>query len=182
MEPSLAPSSAASAPKPGLWMCMVPLPSLRSRCFRQSLSVSELRLGIGIDGFAGSPVGRKAGAPTLGGWVMVSHRLHPIFPGEVLLTLCVWLCTHACRGGHPLLGYPLSSPPCPYLTCVPLEKRAAVSPSMGTPGLSFALLYTHGPVSGTWRNPQLDSSLALCGAACSCLLPHGLCSCLYCTY
>lgn len=32
-----------------------------------------------------------------------------------------------------------------------------MSPSMGMPGLSFALFSIHGPLSGTWWNPQLDS-------------------------
>lgn len=157
-------------------MYLVPLPSLRSWCFGQPtrcLWASSLHLGNGIDGFAGSPVGRKAGTPILGGWVMVSHRLHPVFPGEVLLTLCVWLHTHACQGGCPVLGYPLSKPPCPYLNCASLGKKAVVPPRMGIPGLSFALLCTHGPLSGTRWNPQLDLSLALCGTACSCLFSHG---------
>lgn len=46
-------------------------------------------------------------------------------------------------------------------------------PSMGRAGLSFALFCVHGPLSGTWWNPQLDSSRALCGAACTRLLSHG---------
>lgn len=91
----------------------------------------------------------------MGGWIMVSHRLYPIFPGEVLLTPCVAVYTHACRDGFPVLGYPLCNPP--YLNCVPLGKKAAASPSLGIPSLSFALFYTCGPMSGARWNPQLDS-------------------------
>lgn len=77
---------------------MGPLPSF-SRCFRQLLSLSELHPFIPeYDGCAGSPVGRKAGAPFLSGWAVDPHRLHHIFPGEVLQTLWVGLHIHACGG------------------------------------------------------------------------------------
>lgn len=46
--------------------------------------------------------GRKAGAPFLGGWVMVSHRFRHVFSREVLLTLWVGLYIRACGGGCPV--------------------------------------------------------------------------------
>lgn len=179
MEPSLAPSPAASAPKVGLWICMGPLPSF-SRCFRQLLSLSELHPFIPeYYGCSGSPVGKKAGAPFLSGEGGSGSSQAPSRPswggvansvgGVVYTRMWGWLSRPTVSSDlsltHLDLKYPLRYPPCPYLHCAPLGKEASMSPSVGMPGLSFALFSIHGPLSGTWWNPQLDSQ--------SSLLSHG---------